>query len=232
MQIASHSAPGVTPKGPKDNQDSYLCDRELGLFLVCDGVSGNKGGKEASTLCVSTIQTQVKAVLNEINDCATHTGPEDRARIGDLLRTAVTRANQAVRDAGNSNPSLTGMTCTCEALLIRGTQAWVVHAGDSRTVLVRRDQARQLTEDHSVGAEMLRSGQWTETQAQKSPYAHVLTRAIGLQEYIHPDVLEFELASDDVLVLTSDGVNLAAITPQEAALFESFPERLAQLSRT
>jgi serine/threonine protein phosphatase PrpC len=96
-----------------------------------------------------------------------------------VLGDAVLAANSRIYEYGISRPELRGMGSTCTALVVRGTDAWFAHVGDSRLYLVRENRILQLTDDHSKVAQMVRDGQMTEAEAEESTQRNVLQRALG-----------------------------------------------------
>jgi len=105
-----------------------------------------------------------------------------------------------------NNESRKGMGTTVVVLLIVGDRAIVAHVGDSRVYLIRKNRLHQITEDHSMVQEQLKQGKITLKEAENSPYKNVITRAIGIYEYVPPDITYLELAKDDRFMLCSDGV--------------------------
>jgi protein phosphatase len=122
------------------------------------------------------------------------------------LRDAVTLANKTVRQAAAQDPALTGMGTTVTAVLLRPRTSVFVHVGDSRAYLFRDGTLRQLTDDHSLVAEQMRSGLITPEQARMSPYRHVITRSVGTRPEVHADFGMFELEKNDILLLCTDGL--------------------------
>src|SRR6266403_375678 len=112
------------------------------LLIVADGMGGHRGGATASRMAAETVKAQ-------------YLGSETKD-VAKALQDALTRANARVFSESQTNPDLRGMGTTTSALVIRGTEAWFAHVGDSRIYMVRGDAVKQLTEDHSLVATMVR----------------------------------------------------------------------------
>jgi protein phosphatase len=179
----------------EENQDSYgvIESDFFKFYIVADGMGGVQGGAIASTLAVDV----VKAFL------------ADRKEItrGDIMG-AVGAANHAIFEKGMDQPSLSGMGTTFVGLCFYEGNLFVVNVGDSRAYLVRGEQIGQLTEDHTLISELLKSGAITEDQVANHPVAHMLTRSLGPTEEIEIDCMPIAGAPKpgDKFVLCSDGL--------------------------
>lgn len=184
---------GLTDPGKvrQNNEDALLSggDRDPGLFVVADGIGGFEAGEVASSMVIESLQTL---------------GP------GDPLEPAIQEANRRVYSAARSNEKLSGMGTTVVAARITenggGAEAEIAHVGDSRLYLVRDGELSPLTEDHSLVAEMVRSGNLTRAQASDHPQKNLITRALGAEEEVEVDTTRHSLRHGDRLVLCSDGL--------------------------
>src|SRR5258708_8126495 len=164
------------------------------LLVVADGMGGHRGGATASRLAGETVKAQYLG--GETEDVA------------QALREALTRANARIFTEAQANPDLRGMGTTTSALVVKNDQAWFGHVGDSRIYMVRGDEIRQLTEDHSLVATMVREGLLTKVEAENHPRRNVLQRSMGVSEQVEIDVRgPFPLQEGDVFVLCSDGLH-------------------------
>jgi serine/threonine protein phosphatase PrpC len=196
------------------NEDYQLSDPQLGLYVVCDGVSGQLAGKHASQACAEAIRRHVfehKGLLEKYGKDRTLVA---RGQVTAMMHRAVEAANREVRRLGASDATLRGMATTVVAVLVAHDHAILANVGDSRIYLVRAGRIHQLTEDHTVVAEMRRQGLWNEKEGEKSPFSSTLTRAIGMQDYVPVDVLQIELVAGDRLILCTDGLT-AYVKPPE-----------------
>lgn len=164
------------------------------LLVVADGMGGHRGGATASRLAANTIKTHYLA--------------SDSLEVPDALRMAFEQANATIFHEAQVNPDLRGMGTTTSAVVVRDGKAYVAHVGDSRVYLVRGDEIRQLTDDHSLVASMVREGLLTTREAEVHPRRNVLQRSMGVAETVDVDVLPpMEIAEGDTFILCSDGLH-------------------------
>jgi len=176
---------------PAEERESHPGGR---LLIVADGMGGHRGGATASRIAGETVKAQYLG--SETEDIAV------------ALREALTRANARIYSEAQSNPELRGMGTTTSALAVRGTHGWFAHVGDSRIYLVREDSIRQLTEDHSLVASMVREGLLTSKEAENHPRRNVLQRSMGVSEDVEVDVAgPFDIREGDTFILCSDGLH-------------------------
>lgn len=190
----------------KQNEDALLAQEDHGLFVVADGVGGRKAGELASALTVDTFQAYADRMRETVAAFAENPTAATRNEVLQLLDQAANVASNRVYETAEST-GREGMTSTLAAAMIGGGVAFVVHVGDSRIYLLRDGQLRQLTEDHSLVNEMIRSGQLSPEEARRSRHRNVITRAIGLYPTVHPDTLAVELLAGDRILLCSDGLS-------------------------
>lgn len=164
------------------------------LFIVADGMGGHRGGEIASKIAVDATQASYQADLNE-----------DRAA---ALRAAVDHANRLILNESLSDEALMGMGTTCTAMVVHEGCAYFVHVGDSRAYVLRDGELVQLTQDHSLVGEMVRSGILSDEDARNHPKRNVITRSLGIHGIINLDTpfSPFELKKDDVFLLCTDGL--------------------------
>jgi serine/threonine protein phosphatase PrpC len=164
------------------------------LMIVADGMGGHRGGGTASRLAVETVKTSYLAAEGD--------------DVPAVLREAMARANARVFTEAQSNADLRGMGTTTSALVVRGEKAWFAHVGDSRIYMLRGDEFKQLTQDHSLVATMVREGLLTEAEAETHPRRNVLQRSIGVTEDVEIDVVgPIDVQEGDVFLLCSDGLH-------------------------
>lgn len=186
------------------NEDSHLVDAPLGLYLVADGMGGHAGGAHASQLCVDVVAKVVKRGL----DALTIVPPEHRtAAIAELLSVAASEASARIHDQANNDHRLQGMGTTLTGLFIYGERAYVVHVGDSRAFLMRGGTCRQLTNDHSWLNEQVQAGLLSPEEAAQSDLKHIITRSVGFERHVEPDVVPLNVNLGDAFLLCSDGLS-------------------------
>ena len=181
--------------GRSENQDSCgFIDTELGFIaLVCDGMGGGPAGQLASSTAVQKI---VEYIVN---------APEGISRL-ETLKNAIEYAHKTIIEKGRENPALQGMGTTVTALLINKQSAIVAHVGDSRVYQFRRGRKIFRTADHSMVAELVRSGTLTEEQARLSSQSNIITRALGGQAEQLAEAYELAYERGDRFLLCTDGI--------------------------
>lgn len=182
------------------NEDSLAWDRDLGLFVLADGIGGHRAGHVASRLAV-------EAVLASLRDSS----PHDTRR----LERAVARAHSDVTEAALANPDHAGMGTTLLAVVLAGTTLQVAHVGDSRLYRLREGRLARLTRDHTVAEEWPAAGN-------EPRYRHQLTRALGLGDQLAVDHAVQTLRAGDRHLLCSDGL-LAHLSDDELAAWMGAP---------
>lgn len=186
----------LSDKGLKrsSNQDSFLIDERLGVFIVADGVGGHMGGEVASALAVET----VREVL--AHPKAQQFSPKE------VLYQAYQQASHRIFDRASQEPNLNGMGTTMVMGYIRGSKVYVANVGDSRCYFYRKPYVWQLTEDHSLINDQVRLGLLTEQQAKSTIAKNVITRSVGFERDVYPDIIEREISQGDTLIFCSDGL--------------------------
>ncbi len=172
-----------------NNEDSVFPDSsgesaDTAHLIVADGMGGHVAGEVASRLAVNAAASSGLA-------------PADR----------VAAANRAIREEVAREPGLEGMGTTMTLLALGESTGRIAHIGDSRAYLMRNGELTRLTEDHTVAAEYVATGQISEEEARTHPQRHMLTRTLGLTRFVNVDEIELELEADDRLLLCSDGLN-------------------------
>lgn len=191
--------------GRRENQDR--CALVPGLAVVSDGVGGHAGGSLAAEMTVEAVVSALAPLAD----------PPGRAE----LAAAVSRANDRVRAGRDADPHVASMGSTVIVAAAQGPDPlatdpgartgaarWLVaHAGDSPAWQVTADAAFRLTHDHTLAAELVRSGNLAAGDADLHPGRHMLVRAIGPEGHVEPDVVPVDLGPGDALVLASDGLS-------------------------
>ena len=213
------------------NEDNFLVDKKLSLFVVADGMGGHASGEVASHLAVHEFRNAVDAgrdVIDRYVRDATSVRPQE---ILTLMEHAVQTAGQTIYQRGQQEPEKRGMGTTTSALLIAGDRGFIAHVGDSRVYMVRAGQVVQLTEDHSLINELIRRGRITKENLDDSPYKaykNAVTRAVGVYETVQGDTLDFEILPGDAFLICSDGLH-AYLTEQQILDFLKASEDVAGL---
>lgn len=182
------------------NQDACYVGRlpdGSALAVVCDGMGGANGGDIAS-------KTAVDSVANYINGA--YNLKQSNSAVLDLLKNAVASANIEVYDIACSNEELKGMGTTVVAAIVREDTALICNVGDSRAYLLEGELI-QITRDHSVVQGLIESGKLTAEEARVHPKKNVITRALGVEENVIPDVYEIAFGENSKLLLCTDGLS-------------------------
>jgi PPM family protein phosphatase len=201
-------AAGCTDTGPvrAANEDHWLVDPDLGVYVVADGMGGHQAGEVASHLAVAEVMADLAASAHP--GFSWPLGEEgESTRTGNRIRHALRRANEAVFSAGASDPALMGMGTTLTALVIDGDTATIGSVGDSRAYLVRGAETRVLTHDDTWLASVLGADAARGAVARSHPMRHVLTSVIGTRGLSSPEVVVLALTAGDVVVLATDGLH-------------------------
>ena len=153
---------GITDVGVKrtNNEDNYLINEEIGLFVVCDGMGGHAGGEFASAIAVNTVE-EVLASMETTPEIEAAREDGEVEVMRERLRYAVRLAGRRIWDKAQAEPEYHGMGTTAVVLVLEGRNAFIAHVGDSRGYLIRDGRIEQLTEDHSLVNEKIRDGSLT-----------------------------------------------------------------------
>lgn len=202
---------GKTDVGMKrsKNEDSFGIDRQLGLFIVADGMGGHAAGEIASKMAIDVIMDYIKRTVATNEPYLT--GFNNRySRAGNRLSSAIILANQLISDTATNREGWQGMGTTLVVAWMPDPNVprlSVAHVGDSRAYLLRHGALKQLTTDHSLVEEQIQRGFISKEEANLSSIKNMITKALGFRERVEADVSEIELEPGDKLLLCSDGLN-------------------------
>jgi serine/threonine protein phosphatase PrpC len=189
VPVGAYAVASDTGRRRRRNEDNYVLAPPL--FAVADGMGGAQAGEVASRLAASALEGGDSDGLD---------GPE---RIDALIQ----EANRRIYDRASTDPAASGMGTTMTVALVEGMTVAIGHVGDSRAYLVRGEQMEQLTEDHSLVNELLKSGRLSEEEAHVHPQRSVITRAVGTDPDVDVDGFTIEAEEGDVFLLCSDGLS-------------------------
>jgi protein phosphatase len=199
---------GGTDRGMvrKNNEDSICfvdyAHTPVALGVVADGVGGHEGGEVASQMAVELIEEYVRKKVLQANSG----GGYIEHWLERTLLNAIQHANQEIVNVRNHDKQLASMATTVVTYLIKDQTLFLAYLGDSRCYRWRKHNLEQLSHDHTVAQQMLDEGDVNEDQIKYTPYHHVLSRALGLDEELDIDTLETTLEDNDVYLLCSDGL--------------------------
>lgn len=179
------------------NQDYVFCEEnDIGsfpnLFIVADGMGGHRAGDTASRMCIEIVADSIRTT--------------DKRTPVSAFEQAIDAANRAIYDESGRHVELSGMGTTMVAATVEEETAVIVNIGDSRLYHLR-DHLRQITVDHSLVEEMVRSGEIHKDEMRTHPNKNIITRALGTGSSVQPDCFEIEVKEGDVLLLCSDGLS-------------------------
>ena len=215
MRIGRVAARTDTGRRRMRNQDAYVCDPPL--FAVADGMGGAQAGELASRLAAAAIEERTRG-----------------ARGVEAVAALVREANARIYRRAAEDPAAAGMGTTATVVLVDeedGTLA-IGHVGDSRAYRLRDGALEQLTADHSLVAELVRSGRLTEEEAADHPHKSVITRALGTDPDVDVDTLTVPIAPGDLYLVCSDGLTHMLSDGEVLAILAEArgdPERMAAL---
>ncbi len=175
-----------------NNEDSYLCDEELGLFILCDGMGGHLGGEVASSLAVQIVAQEMRK-------------SQPIAEPAAALRQAIEKANLAIWNKSHEDQTLREMGTTITAAFIHESTLVVAHVGDSSLFVFDQKRGGKITHDHTL-AESMRQGALLKEKEEFNAYNHILTRALGMEPDVRVDFFSQELSGDEIILLASDGL--------------------------
>ena len=211
------------------NQDYYYISNsldEVQLYILADGMGGYNGGEIASKIAVETAKNYIENNFKEIE--------KDRDSIIQLLGSSMEYANMVVYEKSKEDKELEGMGTTLEVCLIYNNKVYIGHIGDSRIYRIRKEFIRKLTQDHSYVQKLVKEGKITKEQAEVHPQKNMLTRALGCNAFVEPDVMVKGFLKDDILVMCSDGLTNMVKTEiiyQEASKnIEQAPKELVRIA--
>lgn len=193
--LVRYQAAAVSDRGRKrpSNEDAFGYSVEHGVYLVCDGMGGAAAGEIASSLAVD----EVMRIL---------TGRSAAEPVDEAIHQAVAAANEAIYSRSENNPRLNGMGTTLVSVVVDERRVRIVNIGDSRCYRMRDQHLEQISEDHSLVDEQVRLGRMTAAEALRSPLRNVITRALGTQSKVTPDLFDLEVKPGDLFLLCSDGL--------------------------
>ena len=206
---------GVTDAGRKRrrNEDSYVL--EPPLFAVADGMGGAQAGEVASRLAVDAFREFHEADGLE---------PEER------VTAIIQEANRRIYERAREDTQASGMGTTVTAALVGEESVSIGHVGDSRAYRLRGGRLEQLTDDHSLVADLVRGGRLTPEEADVHPQRSVITRALGTDREVDVDAFTFEAEPDDIILLCSDGLT-TMLTDEEIVAIVSEAKSLEHAAK-
>ena len=213
--MVSIESAGITDIGRKrkNNEDALFLDDDLGLYIVADGMGGHLAGEVASRLVVETIRDYMERFKEDENAEELEDADESLSKEANRLLSAITLANQGVYQVAESNESYHGMGSTVSVIYFTDNTVISANVGDSPVYLVHDGSIELLSVTHNVLADQIarnpEAANWLGAE-----FKHMLTRAMGIEQTVTPDVCEIQFFDGDILTICSDGLS-DKVTPDE-----------------
>ena len=203
LEIFSQTHPGMVRS---HNEDSVACEPDVGLVVLADGMGGYNAGEVASGIAVSVVATEVSHGLQNASpiDRDGESGEELGVR---LLRDNIQKANSSIFHAAESQPQYSGMGTTIVSGLFYDNRVATGHVGDSRMYRLRGEALESITRDHSLLQEQIDGGIISVEDARLSKNKNLVTRAVGIDAEVLPEIHVHDVMVGDVYLLCSDGLN-------------------------
>ncbi len=204
----------------ESNEDSFLINKELGIFAVADGMGGHRGGEVASSMAIQTLEECIKQNQKDTRKM--------QPRL--LLSEAYKSASIKIFDKSRIEATeLAGMGTTLVSALYFDNTLFIANVGDSRAYLYRSRQIWQLTEDHSLLNEHIKFGLLNEQDADNFLQKNVITRSVGFEREVVCDILERLVEPEDLIILCSDGLSGMVTDSRIAEICQSFrPDKVVE----
>lgn len=224
MQIKGY---GLTNTGNhrQQNEDAFLVDNALGLYIVCDGMGGHEAGEVAAQTALQSAAGYLEENAEEIKQARQSVNPVPK--MASLVRDAIQYSCRSVYGWRGRQKSDRGLGTTLTLLLSYGRHAVIGHVGDSRLYLLRKGAIHQLTHDHTLVQDIIDRGGLTPETARNHPLAHVLSRAIGVMESVQVDTLNLEILPGDKFLLCTDGISAFLSNAEMADVLKQHPGQRA-----
>lgn len=185
----------------ENNEDSFFVkDISNGILasVVADGMGGHLGGKEASSYATGEF-------LKAIEKASSFFSSYSDKQIENFIKNTVIKINKAIYTQSKETASLSGMGTTLVVCIIFNNKYYIANVGDSR-LYIKSNELKQITKDHSYVSELLEMGAITENEAKNHPNKNVITRAVGTEMSVQPDIYIGKLNDDDTIILCTDGL--------------------------
>lgn len=203
LEIASHTDPGMVRS---NNEDSIASIPDLGLVVLADGMGGYNAGEVASGMATTMLTTELRQLLEKQAPFEVDPQTGQKAALK-MLRQQIAKANTSIYQASQSQPQYAGMGTTLVVALFYDNKVMVAHIGDSRLYRMRGDEFSQVSKDHSLLQEQIDAGMLTKEQAKHSSNKNLVTKALGIDPAVEPEIHEYDALPGDIYLLCSDGLS-------------------------
>lgn len=179
-----------------NNEDSTASDAGLGILVLADGMGGHNAGEVASSIAVTSVYHDIILGLGNLE-------PD---KCSQLIYEATNNANSIIYKVGKEYKQCEGMGTTIIVALVHDGKISIAHVGDSRLYRIRNNNFEQITKDHSLVQELVDRGLFSLEEAKKNAPRNLVTRALGLKAEVKIDIIEEQLAKNDIYLVCSDGL--------------------------
>ncbi|HTY99033.1 MAG TPA: Stp1/IreP family PP2C-type Ser/Thr phosphatase [Rhodocyclaceae bacterium] len=201
LETVTRSDPGMVRS---HNEDSVLANPAAGFIVLADGMGGYNAGEVASGMATALLGENLGQAFAAQPP---HERDGDGLRVHTVLEDEIARTNSAIYQAAQSQPQYSGMGTTLVMGVFYDDKVTVAHIGDSRLYRLRGEEFKQITRDHSLLQEQIDSGMITPEQARHSQNKNLVTRALGIDPSVEPEVHDYDVAPGDIYLFCSDGLN-------------------------
>jgi protein phosphatase len=202
FEIVSATDPGMVRS---HNEDSVAADPSTGVVVLADGMGGYNAGEVASGMATTVIITEMQQILANLSP--TQVDPQTHQEVAArIVREQVLKANSSIYQAAQSQAQYAGMGTTLVVCLFFDNRVLVAHLGDSRLYLMRGSEFKQVTRDHSLLQEQIDAGLISPEQAKHAQHKNLVTRALGIDPSVEPEIHEYPTKPGDIFLLCSDGL--------------------------
>ena len=202
LEFASHTDPGMVRS---HNEDSIALLADKGLVVLADGMGGYNAGEVASGMATTVLTTELRQLLDERAPQVIDPRTGEKTALT-MLRQQIAKANTSIYQASQSQPQYAGMGTTLVLALFYDNKMMVAHIGDSRLYRMRGEEFTQVSKDHSLLQEQIDAGMLTKEQAKHSLNKNLVTRALGIDPAVEPEIHEYDTKPGDLYMLCSDGL--------------------------
>nr|HID57746.1 Stp1/IreP family PP2C-type Ser/Thr phosphatase [Desulfobacterales bacterium] len=215
------------------NEDNFKIDDQIGLYIVSDGMGGHLAGEVASQIVVDSIHGYIKKYKAEgLHESLLYAPYDDElSEEANVVQSSINLANRMVLDISRKDKDKRKMGATVAILFFGEGRTVVANVGDSRIYLIRQNTINTVTRDHTLASDQAYEHIIEPNEVESSPYKHILTRVIGVDEEVKPDIFELEIVPGDRFLLCSDGLtNMVADDEiMEVITAHKRPEKICQV---
>ena len=184
------------------NEDYIGFDQDLGIAVLADGMGGHQSGEIASHMAVESVLEHLQKLMNPETS-----GAITGSQLLEQVSNTISYSNSKIFNAAEKLEQHKGMGTTVVALIVKESQIYAGHVGDSRLYLYRQQALSRITRDHSLVQDLIDRGFYTEEEARQANVGHIVTRALGTKEEVEVDTIQQEMQEGDIFLLCSDGLS-------------------------